>query len=165
MKMIYAIPLLLALAVVAVAGVFCATSSASASSGNTISGVVLVNTGDESSASVQRDVATWGNHDNETVTDFSDDDKYSIRVDIADGQSVGSVCMLLIGPDGYRRHKTEGAAPYALFGDSYRPAPQILYGRTLDEGDYDFSATAYAGKRCKGSSLQTVSVDFTLRRP
>ncbi|MGF1559210.1 MAG: PKD domain-containing protein, partial [Flavobacteriaceae bacterium] len=69
---------------------------------------------------------------------------------------VGSVNLAITGP--VTNVRTEGAAPYALFGDS----GGNYAGVQFPQGAYTVSATAYSGPNLSGSILGTVTVQFAI---
>ena len=89
--------------------------------------------------------------------DDPDAGDYAIRVDVEDGNSIGSVYLALTGARSESR--TENVAPYSLYGDG---GANALTGGTLPVGSYELKATAYSQKNKGGDELGTLSVSFTV---
>ena len=89
--------------------------------------------------------------------DNPDGGDYAIRVNVEDGNSIGSVYLALTGAKSESR--TEGVAPYSLYGDG---GANDLTGGTLPVGSYNLEATAYSQKNKGGDELGTLSVSFTV---
>ncbi|WP_113923014.1 LamG-like jellyroll fold domain-containing protein [Cognataquiflexum aquatile] len=70
--------------------------------------------------------------------------------------TVGSVFFSLSGPINATR--TENGAPYALFGDTNG----IFSGRTMPNGNYTLSATAYSGTNRTGTVGPTTTIQFSI---
>ena len=83
---------------------------------------------------------------------------YAIRVDLADGETVGSVRPALSGAKSVGP-RTENLAPYSLYGDGGADA---LDGEPLPAGSYTLTATAYAESGLGGDELGTLEVSFTI---
>ncbi len=84
---------------------------------------------------------------------------FTVRADIAEGETVGSVHFELSGPVSATR--TESWSPYALYGDS--GADDDLYGGgPLPEGEYTLTATAYKLSYRRGDTLGTLTAAFTI---
>ena len=69
---------------------------------------------------------------------------------------VGSVVLDLTGPESNTR--TEGRAPYALYGDSGSNYNGVLF----PSGNYTMSATAYSGSGGSGTNLGSLTVLFSI---
>ena len=78
--------------------------------------------------------------------------RLNIRAEAADGAEIGSVRMALSGAATSAR--TEGIAPYALFGDRG--------GRAFPAGTYTVTATAYPEPNLGGTPGPATSVTFTV---
>ena len=78
--------------------------------------------------------------------------RLNIRAEAADGAEIGSVRMELSGAATSAR--TEGIAPYALFGDRG--------GRAFPAGTYTVTATAYPEPNLGGTPGPATSVTFTV---
>ena len=89
--------------------------------------------------------------------DDPDGGSYGIRVDLAAGETAGSVRLELSGAKTVTR--TENVAPYALYGDSGADA---LEGESLPAGSYTLTATAYEERSLGGDVLGTLEVSFTV---
>ena len=89
-----------------------------------------------------------------------DGGSYAIRVNLADGRTVGSVKLELSGAKAVTR--TENAAPYSLYGDSYQGGESDLYGQAMPVGSYTITATAYTDSNLGGDELGTLEVSFTV---
>ena len=83
---------------------------------------------------------------------------FTVRADIADGESVGSVFFELTGP--VTATRTESWAPFALHGDN--GSDDLYGGGPLPAGDYTLTATAYSSKHRLGDTLGTLAVSFTI---
>ncbi len=70
--------------------------------------------------------------------------------------TIGSVFLELTGP--VQNTRTEGVAPYALFGDE----SGNYLGKLLPVGNYTISATPYSGSRLSGEKGETVSLSFSI---
>uniref|UniRef100_UPI00047BDC8D malectin domain-containing carbohydrate-binding protein n=1 Tax=Arenibacter latericius TaxID=86104 RepID=UPI00047BDC8D len=70
--------------------------------------------------------------------------------------TVGSVFLSISGPVNVTR--TEGVAPYALFGDNAGD----YFGQAFPVGNYTISATAYSGSGGSGTNLGTLSISFSI---
>ena len=79
-------------------------------------------------------------------------DRLNIRAEVTAGATVGSVRLELSGAQTSSR--TEGIAPYALFGDKG--------GQAFPAGAYRVRATAYSERDLGGTVLQTLEVAFTV---
>ena len=78
--------------------------------------------------------------------------RLNIRAEVASGAEIGSVRMELTGQRTSAR--TEGIAPYALFGD--------YGGRAFPAGTYTVTATPYPERNLGGTSGPARSVTFTV---
>ena len=85
---------------------------------------------------------------------------YGIRANVDSTASVGSVRLVLSGAKTVTR--TESAAPYSLYGDSYEGAASDLYGESLPAGSYTLTATAYSERAGGGDELGALEVSFTI---
>ena len=85
---------------------------------------------------------------------------YGIRADVDSTASIGSVKLELSGAKTVTR--TESAAPYSLYGDSYEGAASDLHGQALPAGSYTLTATAYSERAGGGDELGTLEVSFTI---
>ena len=76
----------------------------------------------------------------------------------------GSVVLRLEGPGANDAHeRTEGVAPYSLYGDTSGGANgRAEHGRALAAGSYTLTATAYAERHGHGETLGTLTVSFTV---
>ena len=93
--------------------------------------------------------------DGSTLTlDYPASGSYGIRVDTKSGEEIGSVRLELTGEKKVGR--TEGAAPYSLYGDE---GEDELNGESLPVGDYNLKATASSKD---GNVLGTLTVSFTV---
>ncbi|MGB5820442.1 MAG: PKD domain-containing protein, partial [Saonia sp.] len=73
---------------------------------------------------------------------------------------VGSVFLQLTGP--LSKNRTEGTAPYALFGDS----GGNYVSADFPQGDYSITATAYNGPKKTGGVLgQPLTIQFSIVEP
>ena len=96
--------------------------------------------------------------DGSTLTlDYPASGSYGIRVDTKSGEEIGSVRLELTGEKKVGR--TEGAAPYSLYGDD---GEEGLEGESLPVGDYILTATAYTQGNLQGEKLGTLMVSFTV---
>ena len=96
--------------------------------------------------------------DGSTLTlDYPASGSYGIRVDTKSGEEIGSVRLELSGLKTVDR--TEGAAPYSLYGDE---GEDELNGESLPVGDYILTATAYTQGNLQGEKLGTLMVSFTV---
>ncbi len=110
-------------------------------------------------ASDQTELATLTDGVAVTLDDPADGD-YAIRANVEDGSAVGSVYLQLTGERSVSR--TEGIAPYSLYGDGGENA---LSGGTLPVGSYALQATAYSQGNQSGDELGTLAVSFTVTTP
>ncbi len=85
---------------------------------------------------------------------------YGLRVELAAGESVGSVGLELSGAAAHSQ--TENYAPYSLFGDYRRGAGRWLSGGALPEGEYVLRAVAYSQRRLSGVVLGVLEVAFSV---
>ena len=93
--------------------------------------------------------------DGSTLTlDYPASGSYGIRVDTKSGEEIGSVRLELTGEKNVGR--TEGTAPYSLYGDE---GEDELNGEGLPVGDYNLKATASSKD---GNVLGTLTVSFTV---
>ena len=93
--------------------------------------------------------------DGSTLTlDYPASGSYGIRVDTKSGEEIGSVRLELTGEKNVGR--TEGTAPYSLYGDE---GEDELNGESLPVGDYILKATASSKD---GNVLGTLTVSFTV---
>ncbi len=83
---------------------------------------------------------------------------FTVRADVAAGESVGSVFFELTGP--VTATRTESWAPFALHGDN--GSDDLHGGGPLPVGDYTLTATAYSSKYRRGDTLGTLAVSFTI---
>ncbi len=83
---------------------------------------------------------------------------FTVRADVADGESVGSVFFELTGP--VTATRTESWAPFALHGDN--GTDDLHGGGPLPVGDYTLTATAYSSKYRRGDTLGTLAVSLTI---
>ena len=95
----------------------------------------------------------WRNGSTLTL-DYPASGSYGIRVDTKSGEEIGSVRLELTGEKNVGR--TEGAAPYSLYGDE---GEDELNGEGLPAGDYNLKATASSKD---GNVLGTLTVSFTV---
>ncbi len=116
-------------------------------------GFTLVDASDQAALTTLTDV---------TSIELADPDggSYGIRASLADGRTVGSVKLELSGAKAVTR--TENAAPYSLYGDSYQDDASDVYGQALPAGSYTLTATAYAERNRGGDELGTLEVSFTV---
>ena len=101
----------------------------------------------------------WENWtDGSTLTlDYPASGSYGIRVDTKSGDEIGSVRLELTGEK--KVDRTEGAAPYSLYGDD---GEEGLEGESLPVGDFILTATAYSQGKLQGEKLGTLMVSFTV---
>ena len=81
---------------------------------------------------------------------------FGIRVETADGETVGSVKLELTGAAS--KTQTESLAPYSLYGDD----GTNVAGARLPVGSYTLKATAHAEAGGEGAKLQVLEVSFTV---
>ena len=81
--------------------------------------------------------------------------KLEIRADLASGETVGSVHLVLSGPTSSARIENWG--PYELFGG------QDGAGQALAAGSYTLTATPYTGHGSNGEALPPLTVTFTVQ--
>ncbi len=86
---------------------------------------------------------------------------FTIRADIADGPTVGSVHFELAGPVSATR--TESFLPYVLYGDN--GSDDLFGGGPLPAGEYTLSATAYGMRYRRGDVLGALDIAFTIADP
>ena len=87
-----------------------------------------------------------------TVLGFLSSNRLNIRAEVAPGSTVRSVRLELSGA--VTSSRTEGLAPYALFGDRG--------GQAFPVGKYRMSATPYSGPNLGGTPGPTLNVTFTV---
>ena len=83
---------------------------------------------------------------------------FAIRANLVPGESVGSIKLKLVRGS-VTEERTEGYAPYSLYGDG---GQQDLTGKPLAAGDYELTATAYSERSGGGDELGTLTVSFTV---
>ncbi len=108
-------------------------------------------------ASDQAVLATLS-HGGSVVLADPDSGSYGIRADVDSNASIGSVKLELAGAKAVTR--TEGVAPYSLYGDG---GANALSGEALPSGSYTLTATAYSERGGGGDNLGTLEVFFTVR--
>jgi len=80
----------------------------------------------------------------------------NIRANRDDTAAMGSVVLELGGA--FEAKRTEGVAPYALFGD----LSGNYFGKTLVEGDYTLTATPYELEYAKGVAGVPLTINFSI---
>ena len=131
------------------------TREAAVSGSGVLTGFVLVDASSDADLGL---VADGG-----TVT-VSSAGLYGVRAETQTDAEVGSVVLRLEGPGANDAHeRTEGVAPYSLYGDTSGGANgRAEHGRLLAAGSYTLTATAYAERHGHGETLGTLTVSFTV---
>ena len=83
---------------------------------------------------------------------------FTIRADVGDMASVGSVQLELTGPRSVSRTEN-GPPPFALNGDN---GEGNYYGMQLANGDYRIRATAHTRPDANGAALASIEVSFSV---
>ena len=126
------------------------TVTLAAAPSNALTGFVLV----DASTDADAGAVTGGD-----TVEVSSDGSYGLRAEVDANADVGSVVLSLSGPGETDVHeRTEGVAPYSLYGDT----DGAEHGRALAAGSYTLTATAYAESGGAGDELGTLSVSFTV---
>ena len=92
------------------------------------------------------------------VTDDYSTTSFAIRANLATGETVGSIVLELVR-DSVTAERTEGYAPYSLYGDE---GHQNLTGMPLPAGNYQLTATAYSETGGGGEEEGRLTVSFTV---
>ena len=144
----------LALLVIVLVGMaLWSTLAAAVSATGPLTGFTLVDASDQTKLATLTDGVT-------VELDDPANGSYAIRADVGSDSDIGSVYLELSGAKSVSR--TEGVAPYSLYGDG---GANALTGGTLPVGSYDLEATAYSAGNKGGDELGTFSVSFTGTAP
>lgn len=92
------------------------------------------------------------------TVELSPEGIYGIEANVEKGAGVRSVLLELSGAKNVVR--TEGRAPYSLYGDK---GHKRLHGENLPPGDYVLKATAYNKKRRQGHEIGHLEVSFQVQ--
>ena len=92
--------------------------------------------------------------------------RFGIRAEVDPNAGVASVALRLEGPGANDAHeRTEGIAPYSLWGDGNSGPGSALHGEALPAGPYTLTATAWSEKKARGGMLGTRTASFRVLAP